>query len=335
MILTQAILLLILFTLRYNALYYPLIAGLAFILSKQKWVFKLGGVALGCILVGISILYTSNKMQEQTGHIQFSAFGGWQLANNALYMYQHIPPQDRKPIPQKFIKLESMVEQHFDTLSRVHFTHEDSVYTFFYLWSNKGPLLQYMMRKWEKDFSTPYFKKWASVAPLYTEYGLYLIKKYPISFTKYFLLSNSLKFALPPIEFIGVYNMGKDTVGKLAKDWFNYKSQQVANNRSIEEAKIKHAQIYPVICSIVNVFFIICLSGLVIFNGFNINKNPITRFVILILFLWVLNMLFSVFASPVVLRYQIFPMLISFSTGLIVIETIYKIGLQQDMKNKI
>src|SRR5207237_3820191 len=96
-------------------------------------------------LVLFSILFTSQTMQEVTGKRQFSAFGGWQLANNALYMYEHIPAAERGTVPARFEKLEKMVREHMDTLSRVKLTAQDSAASFFYLWSEKGPLVQYMV----------------------------------------------------------------------------------------------------------------------------------------------------------------------------------------------
>ena len=71
-----------------------------------------------------SVAYTSNKMLEVTGKRQFSAFGGWQLANNALYMYEHIPASQRGAIPARFAKLEGMVREHMDTDGTIDRTGE-------------------------------------------------------------------------------------------------------------------------------------------------------------------------------------------------------------------
>jgi protoporphyrinogen oxidase len=191
LILVHAATLLACFTLRYNAIYYPVIALLAFLLSRQSWKGKLTGIALSLVLVAASFAYTSQKMKETTGQWQFSAFGGWQMANNALYMYEHIPSVQRGAIPPRFAPLESMVRQHMDTLKKVKFTAEDSANNFFYLWSGRGPLIQFLRHQYKKDSTTPYFKKWASEGPLYGQYAFYLIKKYPVEFGEHFLLPNA------------------------------------------------------------------------------------------------------------------------------------------------
>jgi len=329
----QAILLLACFTVRYNAIYYPLIAMLAFILSRQSWQRKVSGIGLGVLLVFGSFAYTSNKMQEVTGKRQFSAFGGWQLANNALYMYEHVPAAERGPVPARFAKLEKMVREHMDTLSKVKLTREDSLTGYFYLWDGRGPLVQYMVRQYAKDSVTPAFKRWASEGPLYADYAMYLIRKYPVLFASEFLLPNSVKYAVPPPEFLGIYNMGGDSVGKLAKEWFNYRTQKVRDHNN-KNARIGVAAIYPYVGTLVNAFLLICVVGLAVFTGFKQGDKGLYRLLFLVLFFWVLNAGFSVFASPIVLRYQVFPILVAFCLGILAADAIVKWGREEELKKK-
>jgi len=329
----QAVLLLACFTVRYNAIYYPLIAALAYILSRQSWPRKLAGIGLGAALVAGSFLYTSNKMLEVTGKRQFSAFGGWQLANNALYMYEHIPAAERGPVPARFAKLETMVRQHMDTLSKVKLTAEDSLTSYFYLWSPKGPLVQYMVKEWAKDSVTPAFKRWAAEGPLYKDYAMYLMGRYPGAFVKEFMLPNSVKYAVPPPEFLGIYNMGGDSVGQMAKTWFNYKTLRVRehNNKS---ARIGVTGYYSFMSAIVNTFLLICIIGLALFTGFKQGDKGLYRLLFVVSLFWVLNTGFSIFASPIVLRYQVFPMVISFSLALLAAEAIVRWGREEEINKK-
>ncbi len=323
MIFTHAILLLACFTVRYNAIYYPFISALAFGITRQSWTFKVSGIAVSFLLVGVSFLYTSGKMKDSTGHWQFSAFGGWQLANNALYMYEHIPAKDRKPVPARFAKLEAMVREHMDTLHKVKLTHEDSVNQYFYLWNGNGPLHQYLAREWKKDSTTPYFKRWASEAPLFQSYALYLIQRYPVIYAKEFVLPNGIKYAVPPLEFLGLYNMGGDSVEHLAKAWFNYKNQKITNQK--KGTKINFLSSYPVFAAIVNLCFVISFICFLIF-GKAVKVNPhFRKGLLLVASLWLLNMLFSTTASPIVLRYQIFPIILFFSFALMTLEYLAKL----------
>jgi protoporphyrinogen oxidase len=332
-IVLHALVLLACFTVRYNAIYYPIITALVYLLSRQRWHFKVLGIGLSVGLVGLSIFYTSQQMKNKVGQREFSAFGGWQLANNALYMYEHIPAKDRGPIPVRFAKLETMVREHMDTLKKVKLTREDSVSNYFYLWSGKGPLIQYLAREYKKDSTTPYFKRWASEGPLYTDYALYLIRKYPMAYASEFVLPNAVKYAVPPTEFLGTYNMGGDSVGKLAKDWFNYKSQKVKDHNK-KDIRIGATEWYPIFSAVVNTLLLICVVGLFVFNAFKDKTSRLPRLMILVMGFWLVNMGFSVVASPIVLRYQLFPVLLSLCFAVIAAETIYKLGVQEELAKK-
>jgi hypothetical protein len=324
-VVVQAILLLACFTVRYNAMYYPLIAALAYFFSRQSWKTKLAGIGLGTVLVAFSLFYTSNKMYKETGKWQFSAFGGWQLANNALYMYQHIPEADRKPVPARFAKLEAMVKQHMDTLERVYFSHDDSVNAYFYLWSGKGPLVQYMLREYKNDNKSSYFKKWASEGPLFSAYASWLIRQYPLQFIRYFALPNSIKYAAPPGEFLDKYNMGLDSVKEAAKDWFNYKTGKVAEQHFFPD-QIGIPQWYVALSAMANIVFVLGLLSLWILKAIRWKDDGFTKMIVLVLIFWCFNTGFSLFASPIVMRYQLFPIMLFISFALLTMGKLYKLS---------
>jgi protoporphyrinogen oxidase len=316
----HTILLLMLFTIRNNAIYYPLLTVIAFIISKQNIRVKITGILLATAVVYASASYTIKSMKDITGYQQYSAFSGWQLANNALYMYSNVPKINENLIPSRFAKLERTVREHFDTLDRVKFTKEDSIRNYFYLWSDKGPLIQFMIRESSKDTTETYFKKWASKGPLYSDYGWYLIKQHPIPFSKHFLLPNAIKYAVPPMEFLEVYNMGLDSVGQSVQEWFHYKSQKVKRDRN--DNLINIVKWYPVFTALTNVLFIISFSGLLILSNFKYTEKKLIPALILVGSLWIINFAFSVTAAPIVMRYQIFPSIIFFSFSLITVEYI-------------
>lgn len=327
----HAILLLACFTVRYNAIYYPPISLLTIFLTRQRWAWRLGGTVVFGLLLLYSLSFTSQKMKEISGTRQFSAFGGWQLANNALYMYQHIPAAERKQVPARFTKLEKMVRQHMDTLQKVKFTHEDSTNSFFYLWSGRGPLIQYLKEEYKNDSITPYFKRWASEGPLYLGYAQFLVQSYPLQFLQYFMVPNAIKLAVPPTEFLGTYNMGGDSVGRLAKDWFQYKSQKVKDHNNKTDT-IWLTEWYPIFTTMASLLFIIHLVGLFVFGSLKNQSKNFIKTLIIITSLLVLNAGFSIFSSPIVLRYQVFPILLGFILAIIAGEIIYR---AQPVKNTI
>jgi hypothetical protein len=246
-------------------------------------------------------------------------------------MYQNIPAKDRGPVPARFAKLEAMVRQHMDTLSKVKLTKEDTIASRFYLWSAKGPLVQYMIRDWKRDSTTPYFKRLASEASLYMDYGSFLIRRYPWTFATSVLLPNVYRYAVPPAEFLEVYNMGGDSVAGMAKVWFNYKSLKIASHNN-KNAKITVMNWYPFLATLINVLFFICVMGMFLFNLFRPQNKPLTTLFLLLSFFWVVNTGFSIIASPVTLRYQVLPIIITLSLVAISAEAIYKSGILVAMR---
>jgi hypothetical protein len=154
-----------------------------------------------------------------------------------------------------------------------------------------------------------------------------------MAYAKEFLLPNAEKWAVPPPEFLSIYNMGMDSVTKLAKDWFNYKTLRVRdhNNRG---NRIAVTQLYPYFTTLVNAFLLLCIIGLVVFTGLKRDERGVSKLLVLIIFFWGLNTGFSILASPVALRYQIFPVLVSFSVAMISAEAIYCWGVEQDRQHK-
>ncbi|MCS3800885.1 NAD(P)/FAD-dependent oxidoreductase [Niastella sp. OAS944] len=305
MIWAQAGLLLIAFILRYNALYYPFIGCGVLIASRLRWPAKLAGTVLAVALIGLFMWHTSNKYKELIGLKQFSTFGGWQQASNALFAYSRIA-QDNDPVPDEFRGLHAIVRNHLDSLNRLN-KRPDSTLGIYYLWN--GPLLEYMERVYQRDTTTTYFKRKSLLAPLYAEYGRYLIKKNPAAFAKYFLLPNTINFLVPPAEFLGQYNMKSDSVGQLATRWFGYKSQKViAYNKEV--SVLKHV---PQIYGIVNVAFFIGVVGFLMFYIPSKNNKIFKQITFLIIGLWLMNAFFSILASPIVLRYQMFLFIVCYS----------------------
>jgi len=333
LLLAQGLLLLCCFTLRYNAMYYPLLTVFVFVVSKQRWMVRLAGIGISLIFIAGSIVYTSQKMQEASGKTQFSAFGGWQLANNALYMYETIPPEERITVPGRFAGLDRMVRNHFDTLHRVTKTREDSAANIFYLWSDKGPLVHYMTAEWEKDSLGSPFRHWASEGPLYQAYGAFLIKSYPAAFVRNFLWPNAVKYALPPPEFLSVYNMGSDSVAKAAKDWFGYKSQKIKEHAAPGKTN-KITRYYSFFSMLSNLLLIIGVTGILLFTGFKDESRGLLPLIGLVVLFWMLNTVFSICASPIVLRYQVFPVFVCFCTGLLAWDRIYAWGKRQEFIHK-
>lgn len=308
LLLWHAVIVLFVFMVRYNALYYPIISliiiAFAHIKTKAKWL----GIGSIVLLLGGFIASTEYAYYQETGTLQFSAFGGWQLAANALYGYAHAAQDPVSTVPVQFQKLHALVNQHMDTLSHylIRPDHDIGVY---YLWDFKSPLKVYMSKQWDKDTVDSYFKRWATMAPFYAAYGRYLIQHHPGPFIQYYLWPNLVKYYVPPTGFLGSYNIEKDHVDPIAKLWFRWKSDKVKPR--FKSTKINLVDVFPISLAVVNFIFVINFIAFLLLGGLTRSSFISKRILLWMLVIWFSNMAFSVVAAPIELRYQLFPMMIT------------------------
>lgn len=239
----HALLLLLVFTLSYNALYYPVISMIIIAISRSYILFKLAANLLIFVFIGGYIIHTVKTYQRETGTQQFFTPG----TSNALYAYAHTTPEPAAKIPPRLRPLQAVI-RHMDSLRQV--------------------------RVWQ----------WSAMAPLYGSYGAYAMRKYPGLYVKYYLLPNLITFYVPEAESL-------DGI----------------------------AAPYTLIIALSNLGF---LTGCIIFfviNGFK-SGGYLTSVLPGAFILWFANGIFSVMAGPIVLRYQVFSMIMSAAFSLIMIE---------------
>jgi len=312
----HGLLLIVAFTLRYNAMYYPLVSLGAFMLSMHTRAAKIAGVAFGVILIVTFILYSRQKNYQLTGVRQFSIFSGWQLANNALYMYPHVAAEEREVPP---------ICRDLDVLTRTYFKEVDSSLKFqspaegaFYIRHPEAPLKQYLIQYLKKDTLANDVKGWGVVAPTFATYGTFLIKHYPAAFSRYYLLPNMVNYLIPPLEKLEIYNVGMDEVYPPAAVWFGYGDIKIWSVSKYLQGILLF--IFPILFTMSNIFYAGCFI-LLVYSGKlkTMSHFPLIAILLNTIFL-VLNFLFSVLASPIVFRYQVLPLILCFTFSLIILE---------------
>jgi len=318
LLMLQAIVIFLAFTVRYNALYYPIISIAVILFSRQKPLHKLSGILTIVLTIGLFIWYTTQKYYELTGIRQFSPFSGWQIANNAINGYRYIEKVDRKPVPEQFKKLDQITRKYIDSTHRNILVNlqELQLGTTYYMWKTPSPLQQYMLKAFHTRDTVFNLKRWASMGPLYSAYGLFLMRQYPSEYKSSFLIPNVAKFCAPPLEFLEAYNMGQDTVAGIATAWFHYKSNRVSVR--LNDFKARVLVFYPILIGCVNFLFITSFLCFMILKGYNI--KPFIRLLSLAGNFLIINFCFSVFSAPVYARHQIFPTLVSLVFASIMIE---------------
>lgn len=312
-VLIQGIIIGIAFTIRYTAIYYPFIAITGLLLARHKPITKIWGALIGLALMLPFILYTKQKTKEITGTAEFSVFGGWQIANNALYMYDHISVDSNK-LPYETRSLDRMSRKFFEKTppSSEELAALPGTYFIKVPWAILKPYMAYRYA-----FANPkeQFWAWGQVSPVYNKYGSYLITHYPIDFVRYYLWLNTKNYFLPHLEKFGSYNVEISTVPPDVQDWFDYITPDVYAVSVNFQGKLFY--IYPILFSTLNVYFVVCIAWILLTGRFR-KLNPHSKLTLIFASIFLsLNFGFSVFATPVVLRYQVVPLIILFTFTLL------------------
>jgi hypothetical protein len=312
----MAIVIGIAFTIRYTAIYYPIVTGLALLLSRNRIWVKVAGTLAPLALMVPFVLFTQAQTKAITGTAEFSVFGGWQLANNAMYMYGHIKV-DPKDLPPATRGLDSMVKDYYKGAPPGYFNFDDFPGTFF-IKHQHAPLKQYMNVHFAKEVNSNYFKGWGMVSPIYNKYGTWLMTHYPVSFARYYLWLNVKNYFDPYLEKFDVYNLGEDSVWPTAQYWFHWETPAVTSISKDFQSKLFFS--YVPLFLLVNIYFAGCMLWL-LFTGRIRRLDPVFRTTLYFLagFL-IVNFGFSVFATPIVLRYQLVPLIFLFTFSILLME---------------
>ena len=321
----HTVFLVIVFTVRYNALIYPIITVFVFLISKLSLRVRIAGTGVALLFCSLFILYTAGKYKALTGIWQYSPFSGWQMANNAMYAYRYVDHSQRKPVPKRFKILDNMICTYFDSTRDVKkHPQEAEMAGTVYMWTPWLPLYKYRDELFKNDTTSTELEKWASMGPFYRAYGIYIVKTYPYYYARYFLMPNVSKYYAPPVEFLAVYNGGYDRVTPQAQQWFDYKSEEVKTR--FKNPWVVVLDFFPIWSGVINAMMLFGILGFAILRGFRM-KVLFRKGVIIAGIVWLLNAAFTILASSAALRFQAFPIVITSIFSLLLIDWICKMGI--------
>jgi len=323
LLLWHAITVLLLNMVRFNGLYNPLISLLVIGLTRLPRKEKKIGMTSIILLLLIFIGRTQYEYKQQTGFVRISIVSDWQVAANALNAYEKTTPISPENLPRRFRNLHTVVNHHLDSLHRSpHYTLMEKEN--YYFWNAQSPLITYMNNRFQYDSTTKLFARQAKISTTYCDYGWQLITSIPRTFLQYYIWPNMVKYFTPPSASVGWYNQNDKTASPVIAKWFNWKDNKAFTR--FEKNKIEIAEYIPVTIFLINLVFILCSLTLFSLTGFKksiLFNNGITWWIALI---WFTNFAFSVWASPIELRHQIFPMLITGIFDILLISWIIQWG---------
>lgn len=329
--LVNSITLILIFIIRYQALYYPIITIATYIFINIKWQIKVTGIMVILIFLISVIEFTKYQNRKLFGANTYSVFSGWQIANNALFTYSKIKKKRKIIIDKNLSGLHNIVNKYIDSLPDL--SNNDAPLHTFYLWDFRSPLTRYVRMHLPKNANSNYYE-FSKYSQLYSAYGKILIKNYPIEYIQKFILPNTLQYFIPPLENLYFYNGNQNYIENNGRNWFKYKTNFVYCHGPSNRLIIFES--YPIIFLITSLNFIV-LSAFFWLTGLH-NKikigNDIKRTLFLINSFFVSHLMFSIIASPVVLRYQLFLFILEFSFSIILLSIIIQ-SIPQENKSTI
>lgn len=322
MIFSHALILVLAFSVRYNALYYPVVAVIVFLSVKKSALYKVSGILLQFILVGSFIAFTILKMESTYGVRQFSPFGGWKLANDALYMYKHVYRKKTSNTPPKLLPLQLHVQEYFRTYKdTIDLLTPDVTSGSFYMYIHPSPLLTYRDLIYGNDNSSLNLKTFSKMGPLYQEYGKWLICNNLMAYSRYFIWPNIQRYFIsPPEVYTDNYNpfsIRTDSLGMSTRKWFNISS--IASKRSSVNFRYNIFLNYPILNIIIHIVFLLTYISIIISGKLKEEERSFLYGFIIVGGVWIADFMFNILAAAVVLRYQIFISIIEYSFSIIFI----------------
>ena len=326
MLLTQAVLLLLAFTIRQVAVIYPVIACLAILFSWQRSRLKVIGIALSCLPVAGFVIYSIHMNETRYGSEMFSPFQGWYAANNALYAYDHVPPLDKEPVPPRFQELDNLVRAycqspHLPSDVRASTRALGSFYIFVY----PSPLLVYQYEKFGASSIVINPNNFAKLGPLYADYGSFILRKYPFTYFQYYVVPNISLYIYPfpevYLDDLGSFSVRKDTLGTITEKWFG----QISTSAPASSVRLRRTIFghYQYLFSFIHITYVIGFLAFFLFGGFKRIGQPRARLLLLLAVLWVAQFGFTAVSVVSVFRYQMFNTALEFALLAFFIEFLF------------
>ncbi len=279
---------------RYTSLFFPLVAVVVFLLSRAKWRYK----AVGVILTVSVLVFTVERQRylnwKETNCKVFSAFEGWQIANNALYCYKNIKV-DINDLPSVHCqRLHRFVNHYIDSVKRP----ADNIGSAF-IWDSRSPLKMYCLAE-EHTAGINYFVSWFTVSVPMHQYGWYIVSHFPKEFARGYVLPNTINYLYPIPEAVENYNTNF-ALPPQTKEWFDLEIDNLSCRFPSLQGSI--ISVFPAITLLVNVLNIGTIILLPLLAWKRMAKNNRRLFFTWSLF-YCAFMGFTIFASAVNLRFM-------------------------------
>jgi hypothetical protein len=257
-----------------------------------------------------------------TGQSLYSLSSGWQLANNALYIRDHLDLQSEAfPTPQT-MELDNLWNKYHKHTNNLIYDYYMDYEPDIFIRNYKSPLNFYYRSHYKPQNNNEALIAYANASAAFADYGNKIIGGFPGAYARYFIAKNFRHYLLPLTGSLDSYNAGKSDVSPIIQDWFDYQTPTITYpSRSIKEIIFF---IFPYIFCLFNILYAGSVIWCLLRKGAFHWKIPITRTALLATIFLIVNCISSVATSVVVLQIMLFPMLICLSFSLLLIQLLDK-----------
>ena len=328
-IITHSILLLLCIMLSNKSYYYPIVSVIAFSLSKRRLPVKLTGIGLPFLLILLFAFFTRNAAYKLTGTRQYSFSAGWQLANNALYMFEYT--DSVKFSLAELREIDARARSFYSSASRNVYEELGSFSDNYFLQDTLSPLNLYLLRHYRNSGDSGKLIAYGKASAIFKNYGIYQIQHNSAAYFWEFMLPNVKNYFFPSLGNLKSYNQSQAKMDPITKQWFDYKVDKLADNpKSLQHILLA---IFPVLFLLTNILFIGSLLWLLVKKQFQTEGLSFKHSIILLFIILAINFIGSSATSIIVIKNQLLVMVILFSFSLLLVELTDKKEPQKESRN--
>lgn len=287
--------------LRYIGLVYPLFVIAAILIAYRKSMLSLLLIVMVCLLAFVYVSWVKQATKQDRGVEVFSAFGGWQKANNALHIIPHID------IDNATIKTDNEELLRIDTIVRVSYENnkqyypDDNSVSYHLMWLDSVPLTLAQNYYIYKEPDVDFFTMWNRCGVLFSDYADLLVRNHFPEYFRYYVVNNAKRMCYPPEEILGYY--ADTTYSPIITTWFGWGMD--------EKIEPRYDVLRPVLQNLSGWYtfywLLFIAANIYLFVQVKLRRVLISslwfRGVALLLFFVWLYALASIYAAPVNLRF--------------------------------
>ena len=296
------------YSIRYYAMFYPIISIPIFLLSTGRWWVKGSAILLGCLLLFGFRWYTENLFVQSIGKREFSPLSGWRLAGNALIMYRHfsIPQRAEDIVPPGLQGLHRVVLQDLSVMPTPDEV-PDRLLVNYFTFQLSSPLSRYSKVYFDDYITTPEIRRWDSVGSTYREYGFFLIKMHPVSYLRFYVWQGVDWYIHPKVDITNVFPSGGVPILEETRKWFGY----TGNWSACSSTNFYSITYFPIVVTVLNLLLVLCLINFFLGGCYRAASPLVKKLVIFVAAYWLIDFGFVIFTTPALLRYAMSGMIVN------------------------